>query len=224
MMGVSVLQAGLNKFWCDPQGRFLFYAALFFAISIPLNYLMLQITGWSVLWPTRTWMTGGAASSGDSWHVMQIALDWIRSNPDGGLYKAIFFEGQSKFQYAPTSLLPMVGLEALGITPSSAVLNSLNWVFIAITAAAVSALTYVLLGKTQTAPTRLVRAGAALLTGIAVLFWAPNCSSGQFSCVQNQDKTSTKTMTCAVRVSGVVRRRPPEASRFSGIISGIMAR
>jgi alpha-1,2-mannosyltransferase len=173
MNGYSPVWSRLKAFWCDPQGRIVLCAAMLLAASLPLNYLMLRLTGWSVLWPVRTWLTGGAASGGDSWHVMQLALDWIRSHPDGGLYKAIFFEGQNKFQYAPTSLLPMVGLEALGVSPTFAILNRINFLFIAITAAAVAALTYVLVERAGSGRSGLTGLAAGLLTGAAVLVFYP---------------------------------------------------
>ncbi|MES1156686.1 MAG: glycosyltransferase family 87 protein [Alphaproteobacteria bacterium] len=169
----SAAWAGLKAQWRDPQGRIVIYAALLLAISLPLNYLLLRLTGWSVLWPTRAWVLGDAGSSGDSWRVMQLALNWIRSHPDGGLYRAIFFEGQNKFQYAPTSLLPMVGLEALGLTPNAELLNQINRLFILLTAGAVAGLTYRLLDGVKFVEPGLMRAATAALAGAAVLVFYP---------------------------------------------------
>jgi len=163
----------IRKQWDDRRMRFLVFAAALLAVSLPLNYLMLRLTGWSAWWPTYRWLLGNAGESGDSWHVMAIALDWIRNNPDGGLYEAIFFEGQNKFQYAPTSLLPLAAFEALGIEPTVGFLNGVNRLFILVTAAAVSGLVHVLLGRTEFRMSPLQRVLAAGMSGAAVLVFYP---------------------------------------------------
>lgn len=151
----------------------LFGAAMLLVMWVPVNVAMLVLTGQSGLSQTYGWVTFKAGSIGDSWDVMKEALDWIRSHPDGGLYQAIFFEGSSKFQYAPTSLLPMAGLEALGIAPTAAFLNRVNWVFIAVTALAVSGLTDILLRRSGGAMSGPMRLAAAVLAGGAVLAFYP---------------------------------------------------
>ncbi|MCR6645553.1 MAG: DUF2029 domain-containing protein [Terricaulis sp.] len=172
MSGGAVL-AGVKAQWRDPRGRIVLCAILLLAASIVLNYAMLRLTEWSVLWPARGWLLHDAEASGDSWSVMQQALDWIRSHPDGGLYEAIFFDGGAKFQYLPTSLLPMVLLEALGLEPSAALLNGINWVFIGVTALAVAALMHVLLGRAGLGARDGTRIVAAALAGAAVLVFYP---------------------------------------------------
>lgn len=146
-------------------------AAAAWVALLGLNYLMHQLSGWSAYWPMRVWLFVDAEVA-DSWRVMQRALDWIRTHPDGGLYRAIFFEGQNKFQYAPTSLLPMVALEALGLTPDAKLLNAINWVFIGFTAVVVACLTHLLLGRAQL-QMRETRLAAAALAGVAVLSFYP---------------------------------------------------
>ncbi|HRE43113.1 MAG TPA: glycosyltransferase family 87 protein [Terricaulis sp.] len=171
MSWASAIGAGFNAQWRDPRGRIVLCAGAAWVVLLGLNYLMQQLSGWSAFWPMRVWLSADAEVA-DSWRVMQQALDWIRTHPDGGLYRAIFFDGQNKFQYAPTSLLPMVALEALGLTPDAKLLNAINWVFIGFTAAAVACLTHLLLGRAQPqlGETRLA---AAALAGAAVLSFYP---------------------------------------------------
>ena len=58
----------------------------------------------------------GAALRGvafdDSWQPMRLALAHLESPGAGPLYQALFFERAVKFQYPPSSLLPLVALRA----------------------------------------------------------------------------------------------------------------
>ena len=50
----------------------------------------------------------------DSWDPMIAALDWLQEPHAGKLYESIFFQQQIKFQYPPTSLLPLAVMRAAG--------------------------------------------------------------------------------------------------------------
>src|ERR1700732_13408 len=63
----------------------------------------------SVLNLARRWAMSWASGlpMGDSWNPMRSALDWIRQHPGGRLYEQLFFVDRIKFQYPPSSLLPL---------------------------------------------------------------------------------------------------------------------
>ena len=68
----------------------------------------------------------------DSWEPMRAALGWFQQHANGRIYEHIFFMDRIKFQYPPSSLLPLHALSLLGITPSNAVLNRVNfWLVLA---------------------------------------------------------------------------------------------
>lgn len=78
---------------------------------------------------------------GDSWNPMLAALDHLRTQPQQPLYAEIFFEQKIKFQYPPTSLLPLVFLRHIIFRNPEAsradvfpVLVWLSWLSVSITA------------------------------------------------------------------------------------------
>jgi hypothetical protein len=54
-------------------------------------------------------------SGTDSWMPMYQAVDLFFSGSGAPIYQTIFFDQQTKFQYPPTSLLPLALLSALGV-------------------------------------------------------------------------------------------------------------
>ena len=68
----------------------------------------------------------------DSWDPMIAALDWLQRSHEGKLYQSIFFQQQIKFQYPPTSLLPLAAMRAAGVPLSPDLLNVVGWVWIEI--------------------------------------------------------------------------------------------
>jgi hypothetical protein len=114
---------------------------------VPINYLLLQAYGWSAYWPTRSWLTGDQGSLSDSWRVMILAYDWTKAHPGEPLYQAIFFEQQTRFQYAPTSLLPLAALDALGVSLNPALFDGFNRLVIGASAAGVGAFAWLLMGR-----------------------------------------------------------------------------
>ena len=51
----------------------------------------------------------------DSWHPMSTALELFLVTPGIELYQSVFFDQQIKFQYPPTTLLPLMVLDSLGV-------------------------------------------------------------------------------------------------------------
>jgi hypothetical protein len=87
-----------------------------------------------------------ARSGDDSWGPMAIALEYLAAPGPKPLYAQIFFDGGVKFQYPPSALFGLLGLEALwpghvrtsdgmsfGIWPS--INDIVGWIFIAMSAA-----------------------------------------------------------------------------------------
>ena len=77
----------------------------------------------------------------DSWRPMAIAFEHVQSAPPEQrmpLYQRVFFEQNVKFQYPPTALLPLHGLQAIGVERSSwyAVLNGISALLVLLTALA----------------------------------------------------------------------------------------
>jgi hypothetical protein len=78
-----------------------------------------------------------AAQGQDSWGPMGHALDYLggEGERERALYDEIFFAQQRKFQYPPTSLLPLYALSALAARSGLSVLgllNALSWASIAV--------------------------------------------------------------------------------------------
>lgn len=62
----------------------------------------------------------------DSWRAMTKALDVLKSPSDHDrLYEKLFFEEKVKYQYAPTSMVPLYVLDKLGLSDVPT-LNSIN--------------------------------------------------------------------------------------------------
>src|SRR5260370_9651936 len=102
----------------DRRARTIAGFALLVAIFGPINLAMYFWTSGvsslkplfatlSTLKPLQVWLMANNLDTADSWLPMRAALDWVRTAPDDSLYHEIFFDKHLKFQYAPTSLLPL---------------------------------------------------------------------------------------------------------------------
>ncbi len=80
----------------------------------------------------------------DSWGPMRAALGWFQQHADGRLYEHIFFVDRVKFQYPPSSLLPLHTLSQWGIAPSNALLNWINFWMVLANVLAAGALAFTL--------------------------------------------------------------------------------
>jgi hypothetical protein len=105
---------------------------------------------------------------------MRQALDAWRAGGAGSLYQEVFFIKHIKFQYPPTSLLPLLGLQALGINTTDIFLNDVNRVLVVVNALGVGWLFWLVLVRTQdnraaASPTGI--AGAVLVSAAALVFY-----------------------------------------------------
>lgn len=122
-------------------------------------------------------MLRGGISTGqnDSWHPMLDALSVLYSAHDHArLYEVIFFDQKVKFQYPPTSLLPLDLLERLNLA-SYAHLNGLNsLVFLAnaMVLAWIAVLLFIPRNKSG-APDRLTQIGIAGMAFSATFLFYP---------------------------------------------------
>lgn len=110
-------------------------------------------------------------SGTDSWMPMHRAVELFRSDPGAGIYQVVFFDEMTKFQYPPTSLLPFVGLSALGVSSDAgtAAMQAISWVGVV----AIVAVTAMIYRSERTLPGLAAfraqpRADALVVAGIAV--------------------------------------------------------
>ena len=111
----------------------------------------------------------------NSWVPMREALDYARKDGTGSLYQEVFFNRQVKFQYPPTALLPMLGLQSLGVDTTNVLLNNINRALLVMNAMGIGWLFTLVLARTngeEAAASPAGRAGA-VLTGISTLLFYP---------------------------------------------------
>ena len=108
-----------------------------------------------------------------------LAHDWLRDNPDadGQLYRELFFAGGNKFQYAPTSLLPLEVFALLGIEPATHLLNTINLLFVLATALVMARISWLLPEYLGGAPldedARRARTWLTIAAPVATLLFTP---------------------------------------------------
>lgn len=157
----------------DWRSNAILVAVFLTAIILPLAVLSYVVSGWSNLTPIYHWLSGKYPDQADSWMPMLRALEW-HAQHSSGMYEEIFFKEGVKFQYPPTSLLPLVGLEALQITPSYPLLNAINRLVVVLTAAGVGLLSHKLLAPLGARdPTAVLRWLVSLYVGFATLLFYP---------------------------------------------------
>lgn len=111
--------------WGRPTVRQMFAATAFVLASfaaINLCWVWMGTPSTFAIW--ARWSRGDAGY--DSWSSMRYAFEWLRNNDLGLLYQEIFFNRHLKFQYPPSSLLPLLVFEKLGIDPNMSPLNPIN--------------------------------------------------------------------------------------------------
>jgi alpha-1,2-mannosyltransferase len=159
----------------NPLGRAIAVAGLIVLALIPLNVLQYKLLGWSLFPLLKDWLFHFRLDSSDSWKPMRDALDYARTSGAATLYQEIFFNRHVKFQYPPTALLPMRGLQVLGIDTTDVLLNNINRAAIALNAAGVGWLFRLVLSRTQgeEMATSPVGTTGAVLAGAATLLFYP---------------------------------------------------
>jgi hypothetical protein len=122
-------------------------------------------------------LRGISVGEPDSWRPMLNAISIAHNQHDHArLYETVFFAQKVKFQYPPTSLLPLDILERLGLS-SFALLNSLNFLIFVANAAALGWIAALLFAPSkQATPSshdRLTQLGIAGMAFMAAFFFYP---------------------------------------------------
>lgn len=107
----------------------------------------------------------------DSWGPMRAALGWFQQHADGRLYEHIFFVERVKFQYPPSSLLPLHTLSQWGIAPSNALLNWINFWMVLANVLAAGALAFTLARRSPGHAPR--RWQFAVVSAVGALLFCP---------------------------------------------------
>ena len=111
---------------------------------------------------------GHLLSGEDSWAPMHAALGILTGPHEQLLYEILFFQDQTKFQYPPTSLLPLMYLDQAGLgTPY--LLNRLNVALVSVMMACMAGLADRLIARPLEYATgrRLILSGAAAASVLA---------------------------------------------------------
>jgi len=150
--------------------RYLMAAGLWVLLSIVIGNLGARLFGEE---STRTILAAWLLHPGDAWHdsweAMTGVIDWLDKPHEGLLYQTIFFQERIKFQYPPTSLLPLALLQKMHFVLSLRLLNTINWLFIAATAASMAVFATLLAARVAGAPERRAPLRRLLVGGTAVL-------------------------------------------------------
>ena len=107
---------------------------------------------------------------GDSWLPMMHALDTLHGPHRNRLYETLFFDAHIRFQYPPTSLLPLDLLSWVGLLSIRA-LNAINSAAFVCNAIATGTLAWLLFRRPLSRPCPPPAAMAAIATAAAFLFY-----------------------------------------------------
>jgi alpha-1,2-mannosyltransferase len=161
----------LKTAWAEEPGVRAIAAGLALLAALIAHNVLVHVTvGDSSLYLTRVWLTETTHGFRDSWGVMIPAYEWVKQAADGTLYQEIFFNRHLKFQYPPSSLMPLAALDALGVPATYEVLNAFGRFVIAATAAGVGAIGWIVLKRLAPAAQTTRWAAAFFLAGATLLY------------------------------------------------------
>jgi hypothetical protein len=162
-------------------GLLLFFIANALALNGAIWAIAPEPYNETVLQHTRDVVLGRGGD--DSWGAMHVALEHVNGSPSVPLYAEIFFNRQYRFQYPPSALFALTGLEWIaperlqiddfyaGPWPS---LNTvLGWLFIALSAGATAAVLEVRLRQEHPEAdwSQLVLVRSLLAAGFTLTFY-----------------------------------------------------
>ena len=122
----------------------------------------------------RSWLRSllfGATDENDSWQPMRLALAWLKEHPYGDVYAKLFFADHVKFQYPPSSLLPLYFLDSFGTSPTDVTLNRIGSFVVAANVIASGA--FALLLAKRSSVLFDLRYACAILAAVATLSYSP---------------------------------------------------
>lgn len=143
--------------------------AFILAHAAAIRPLVIPKFGVSNLDLTTAILSDFSAGDADSWAPMMAGVSVVHSTHNHSrLYETVFFARGQKFQYPPTSLLPMDLLSHMGMA-KAVILNGINSVVFAANAAAMAWLAFLLFSArgTGAAGTRSARAVPPAMAAIA---------------------------------------------------------
>lgn len=162
---------GWRRFSALTCGLCLFAAANIVVVNLLLLVSRPSVPSWrwTSLPSTVNFLRGQMLEGfGDSWEPMRMALEYLRSEQPRPLYTELFFNRQTKFQYPPTALLVMEGLERLaGQEQLGLFLHRLSW--LAVVALALSTLALFEQSLVRTRPAQVDEGGERLVRQAALI-------------------------------------------------------
>ena len=125
----------------------------------------------------------------DSWLAMQQALKVLNGPHANALYETLFFGGHVRFQYPPTSLLPIAALSTVGLSGVHA-LNTINLIVFGLNAIGIGYFTWLTFDKFPfSSQTPMAEAGSrrmvlALLAAVVTFLFYPLVRAGVLGQIQ----------------------------------------
>ncbi len=104
--------------------------------------LAMQAFGWpTTIGPIRSWILRRDQNWGDSWIAIGDALRYITAHGTAGLYEQTYYHSAFQFIYPPTSLVPVVLTDRLGLLDwrSPIAMNAVSWWLVPIAMAILTA-------------------------------------------------------------------------------------
>jgi alpha-1,2-mannosyltransferase len=171
--------------WSDATAPFTLRLALFLLFCAVVLNGLIYVTAPAPLKENalnHSWDVVNGRGSDDSWGAMQAALTYFTTPNTTPLYSEIFFNRQFRFQYPPSALFALQGLQRLAPdnvrtdenqTFAGVTLNDIvGWLFIVATGAATAALLELQVRKRYAVHSRvLVAARLAIAAGFTLTFY-----------------------------------------------------
>lgn len=133
--GLAARLGGWRRFSPLTRGLWVFAGANIVAVNLCLFFSNTPpLLRWTSLPSTVNFLQGEKMDGfGDSWEPMLKAFELLHAQPATPLYTELFFRQHTKFQYPPTALLVIGGLQRLvGPAALGRVLDGLSWLAIVV--------------------------------------------------------------------------------------------
>lgn len=124
--------------------------------------LLMQAFGWpTAIGPIRSWILVLNQDWGDSWVAIADALEYVTAHGAAGLYEQTYYHSAFQFIYPPTSLVPVVLTDRVGLLNwySVVAMNAVSWWLVPVAIAMLAVITL----------TALARQGARIATADVLL-------------------------------------------------------
>ncbi|KAB2919015.1 MAG: DUF2029 domain-containing protein [Hyphomicrobiaceae bacterium] len=167
------------------------HLTLFLAVFLLINAFALNGVLW-VISPEgyketvlqHSWELLRGRGSDDSWGAMQVGLDYVQAPHTTPLYTEIFFNRQYRFQYPPSALFALLGMQQIAgserirtnevqVFEIPPINDLIGWGFVLATALSAAALLEIVLRRRQALPESRMAAAArvAVVIGLTLTFY-----------------------------------------------------